>query len=183
MSYKVDGRGSKPQRLLYDWLHELYPAVRIIYEQPLYQLGQRIDIYIPNLGIAIEYNGEAHYNFISHFHKSIEDFEYGLKLDKQKREYLYCYGIKCVDIPFDKMPKTKEEFKEIIDSTPYPEDIEFKPLPENEKAEEFKAKVKESTKKNFVKREEDPQDRKERLKKEKEMRKEKYLKYKERIKK
>lgn len=54
MSYKVDQRGSKNQRILYDWLIELYPSLEIIYEQPLYDLGQRIDLYIPSLGIAIE---------------------------------------------------------------------------------------------------------------------------------
>ena len=37
-------------------LHELYSQYEIIYEFPLYELGQRIDIYIPNLGIAIEFN-------------------------------------------------------------------------------------------------------------------------------
>ena len=74
MSYKVDQRGSKNQRILYDWLIELYPSLEIIYEQPLYDLGQRIDLYIPSLGIAVEYQGEQHHKLVSHFHKSIEDF-------------------------------------------------------------------------------------------------------------
>lgn len=56
MSYKVDQRGSKDQRILYDYLSELYPSLQIVYEYPLHELGQRIDIYIPNLALAIEYN-------------------------------------------------------------------------------------------------------------------------------
>lgn len=56
MSYKVDQRGSKDQRILYDYLTELYPNLQVVYEYPLYELGQRIDLYIPNLALAIEYN-------------------------------------------------------------------------------------------------------------------------------
>ena len=49
MSYKIDGRGSKDQKILYQMLHDIYPQYEIVYEFPLYELGQRIDIYIPNL--------------------------------------------------------------------------------------------------------------------------------------
>ena len=40
-------------------LHELYPQYEIVYEFPLVELGQRIDIYIPQLGIALEYQREG----------------------------------------------------------------------------------------------------------------------------
>lgn len=181
MSYKIDGRGSKPQRQLYNWLVELYPSLEVIYEQPLYELGQRIDLYIPNLGIAVEYNGEAHHHLISHFHKSIEDFKYGLELDRKKREYLYLSGIKCVDIDYNKMVKSKEELKELIESIPYPENIHFKPLPSNEKALDFKNKATEERKKksSAYKVTENEELRKERLLKEKQFRQERYKKYKE----
>ena len=180
MSYKVDNRGSKNQRILYDWLIELYSGLEVIYEQPLYDLGQRIDLYVPSLGIAVEYNGEAHHHLISHFHKSIEDFKYGLELDKKKRDYLYEYGIKCVDIDYDKMVSSKEELKELIDSIPYPEDIDFKPLPENEKQLISKNKNKELCKQsNSTYTKESLENKKERLLKEKIYRQEKYKKMKE----
>lgn len=50
----VDGRGSKDQRLLFDMLKELYPKLDIVYEFPLYDLNQRLDLFIPVLGLAIE---------------------------------------------------------------------------------------------------------------------------------
>lgn len=56
MSYKVDGRGSKDQKIIYQYLHDLYKEHNIIYEYPLYELNQRIDIYIPNLALAVEYS-------------------------------------------------------------------------------------------------------------------------------
>ena len=180
MSYKVDNRGSKNQRILYDWLIELYSGLEVIYEQPLYDLGQRIDLYVPSLGIAVEYNGEAHHHLISHFHKSIEDFKYGLELDKKKRDYLYEYGIKCVDIDYDKMVSSKEELKELIDSIPYPEDIDFKSLPDNEKEIIVKNKNKEFRKQSKPSNsQESLENKKERLLKEKAYRQEKYKKMKE----
>lgn len=54
MSYRIDDRGSKDQRILYDFLYELYPGQDVIYEYMLYELNQRIDLYIPHLAIAIE---------------------------------------------------------------------------------------------------------------------------------
>ena len=56
MSKGVDGRGSKPQRLLYDYLIELYPSYHVIYEYPLYDVNQRVDLFIPAIGLAIEYS-------------------------------------------------------------------------------------------------------------------------------
>lgn len=50
----VDGRGSIPQRMLYSLLKEIYPNYQIVYEYPIGDLEQRIDIFIPDLGIAIE---------------------------------------------------------------------------------------------------------------------------------
>ena len=156
------------------------PGLEIIYEQALYDLGQRIDLYIPSLGIAVEYQGEQHHKLVSHFHKSIEDFKYGLELDKKKRDYLYDHGIKCVDIDYDKMVSSKEELKELIDSIPYPEDIDFKPLPENEKELISKNKNKEFRKQSKpTYTQESLENKKERLLKEKIYRQEKYKKMKE----
>lgn len=183
MSYKVDNRGSKDQRIIYDYLNDLYPSHKIIYEQPLYDLGQRIDIYIPSLALAFEYNGRQHYDFIEHFHKSIEGFKDALKMDQQKREYLILNGIKLIEIPYNKMVQSKEELLKLIHETDYPS-FAFKPLPEESESQiDFKAKQKEIRKgkyqqsKSFYK--EDADKKKQRLEKERQARKERYKKMKE----
>lgn len=51
---KLDERGSKVQHELYNLLVEAYPQYNVVYEYPIGDLGQRIDLFIPALGIAIE---------------------------------------------------------------------------------------------------------------------------------
>ena len=183
MSYKVDQRGSKDQRILYDFVSELYPNTQIVYEQPLADLGQRIDIFIPNLAIAIEYNGIQHYKFVEHFHRTLENFEYQLKLDIQKREYLLLRGIKVIDIPYDQMVSTKEELATLIQTTPYP-DFPYQPFADKSESQETYKKTLKAKRQNDYKSKkesfkEDPEKRKERLTKEKQFRKERYNKIKE----
>lgn len=184
MVYKVDERGSINQRILYDFLHEIYPTSEIIYEYPLYELNQRIDIYIPNLGIAVEYNGEAHYHFIPHFHKTIEDFKYGLELDRRKREYLYLHGVKVVDIKYNEMLKTSEDLRLLISSIDYPKDVSFIPLPNTSQSSlDFMNIQKERRKQDYlVKKElykEDDFEKNQRLEKQKQFRKDLYQKQKQ----
>lgn len=50
----VDGRGSEPQRHLFGLANELYENYTVIYELFIPELGQRFDIFIMELGIAIE---------------------------------------------------------------------------------------------------------------------------------
>ena len=78
------------------------------------------------------------------------------------------------------MVSSKEELKELIDSIPYPEDIDFKPLPENEKELISKNKNKEFRKQSKpTYTQESLENKKERLLKEKIYRQEKYKKMKE----
>ena len=183
MSFKVDERGSKDQRTLYQYCAELYPKYEIIYEYAIPELNQRIDIFIPVLGIAIEYNGIQHYKFTEHFHKNVEDFFYGVKLDKKKADYLEEHGVKLVVVPYDRMVKDSKELYDLIQKIEYPE-TEFKPFSNiSEKEIEFKTEQK-TKRQNLYKSQkekyqEDPELKKARLKKEKEKRHEQYLKMKE----
>ena len=78
------------------------------------------------------------------------------------------------------MVSSKEELKELIDSISYPEDIDFKPLPENEKELISKNKNKEFRKQSKpTYTQESLENKKERLLKEKIYRQEKYKKMKE----
>lgn len=122
MSTYVDGRGSEPQRLLYSYLKELYPTQTIHYEFLIDELNQRIDIYLPYLGIAIEFDGIQHSEYTPFFHKDYSDFNLGKLLDRKKSDFLIERGIKLVRIPHNKMVKSSQELKELIDSLSYPAD-------------------------------------------------------------
>lgn len=129
MSTYIDGRGSEPQRLLYNFLKELYPSQKLYYEFYVEELNQRIDLYLPYLGIAIEYDGRQHSEYVPYFHKDYSDFNLGKLLDKNKNNFLIENGIKLIRIPHNKMVNSSEELKSLIDSTEYPLD-DFKILEE-----------------------------------------------------
>ncbi len=125
--YNVDERGSHDQRTLYDMLHQIYPGQQIIYEYPLAEVNQRVDIMLPGLGLAIEYSGRQHSEYVQHFHHDFEGYLKGRQQDQKKIEYLELKGIKLVIIKHNKMVKTAEELKELIDSVPYPT-VEYSPI-------------------------------------------------------
>ena len=87
MSNRPDGRGSKPQLILYDLAELVYPKYTVIWEQAIPELGQRYDIFIKELGIAIEYDGEQHDKFIEHFHKDMQGWQDAVSRDKAKARY------------------------------------------------------------------------------------------------
>ena len=183
MSYKVDQRGSKDQRILYDFIFELYPGHRIVYEFPLHGLNQRVDIYLPNLGIAIEYHGRQHYEFVKHFHKDLEGFKKAKEQDQQKLEYLLLRGVKFIEIPYNQMVTSKEELAKIIDETPYPE-TDYKVIDKTSESRndylknqrEYRKDVYQKIKKTITI---DEDKHKERLELQRQQRKEAYKKYKE----
>ena len=75
---------SFPEQLIYESLKILYPDTENRYKG----LGFEVDIYIPSINVAIEYNG-------SYFHRGREE------KDRQKREYCESHGIKLIVIRDD----------------------------------------------------------------------------------
>lgn len=65
------------------------------------ETGQRLELdgYEPELKLAFEYNGIQHYEFVPHFHKNRETFEYRLFKDNLKERLCGENGIKLVIIP------------------------------------------------------------------------------------
>jgi hypothetical protein len=56
------------ETLLYNYIKILFPEHEVIREaSPLWLERQRLDIFIPELNLAIEYQGQQHYNEIKHF--------------------------------------------------------------------------------------------------------------------
>lgn len=123
----IDNRGSKLQHLIYDLALELYPHYPVKYEYIIPELNQRIDIFIPSLGIALEIHGEQHYKYNSFFFKDELSWNKSILLDDTKSKYLREQGVKLVEIPFDTKIKTSKELKELIDSIEYPE-VDYTPI-------------------------------------------------------
>lgn len=71
-----------------------------------------LDLYNPELKLAIEYNGEQHYKFIPYFHKSKEAF-YNLKYrDDLKKRLCKKNNIKLIEIPYTiKINDIEQEIK------------------------------------------------------------------------
>lgn len=57
-----------------------------------------IDIFLPEIKIAIEIQGVQHFKFIEFFHKSYTDFEKRKIYDNEKRNLCHGAGIKLVEI-------------------------------------------------------------------------------------
>lgn len=123
----MDERGSKLQKEIYELVKDLYSAYVVEYEYPIADLNQRIDIYVPILGIAIEIHGEQHYRYNSFFFADEFAWEKSKRLDTAKSQYLNSKGIKLVEIPYNTKIKTKEDLKNYIESIPFP-DSEFQEI-------------------------------------------------------
>jgi very-short-patch-repair endonuclease len=63
--------------------------------------GQRIDIYLPDEKLGIEYDGAQHYKFCPVFHKTESDFKRQQWLDKEKERKCKEVGITLIRIRFD----------------------------------------------------------------------------------
>lgn len=58
------------------------------------------DCFDPISNIAVEYNGEQHYNFPNGFHKTEKEFKDQIFRDEIKKKISEDYGIKLISIPF-----------------------------------------------------------------------------------
>lgn len=118
----IDNRGSEEQRIIYQFLKDLYPNYDIIYEAVLPN-GMRFDCFVKQLGIVIELDGAQHTQFVKHFHTDYNGFIKQQIKDKFKDSLAESLGIKLIRINQSECPKTKEELKQIIDSLPYPDAV------------------------------------------------------------
>jgi len=118
MSDTIDGRGSEDQKILFEYLKQIYPNQKIYYEFLIHDLNIRLDLYLPYLGLAIEYDGRQHTEFVAHFHKDLLGFEVSKFQDKKKNSYLTDKGIKLLRINYNNMVKNCDELIERINSLP-----------------------------------------------------------------
>lgn len=60
----------------------------------------KIDFYLPKFNMFIEFHGIQHYEYISFFHRTKENFQIQLDRDKRVREYCKSRKIKLVEIKY-----------------------------------------------------------------------------------
>ena len=71
-------------------LKELFPFEVIVPEYYISYKGNRLffDFYLKDLGILFEIQGRQHYQFVKHFHGSIDNFRAQKHRDNLKKEYI-----------------------------------------------------------------------------------------------
>ena|SRR3990167_1627768 len=67
-------------------------------QRPSWLEGMEIDRYYPDLGVAIEFQGDQHSRIVPGMHKGPEDFQRQIHLDTKKRQILESRGIRLYDI-------------------------------------------------------------------------------------
>ena len=86
---------------LYALIAQLFPTHRIRREASPPWLGQqRLDIYLPELNLAIEHQGEQHYRPIDIF-GGVEGYARTRARDARKRKLSQENGVNVIDIRFD----------------------------------------------------------------------------------
>lgn len=67
-------------------------------QHPSWLEGLELDRYYPDLGVAIEFQGDQHSRIVPGMHKGPEDFQRQINLDTKKRQILESRGIRLYDI-------------------------------------------------------------------------------------
>lgn len=100
------------ESLLFKLIQDAFPHYEIISQYSPDWLGrQRIDIFIKELNIAIEYNGKQHYEPVMYFGGK-EGFFKTIERDKIKKKKCKRFGCKLIEVKYDEdLQKTVEKLK------------------------------------------------------------------------
>lgn len=97
------------EKVIREWLesHNIYYEPQKYFKD--WQIGVHyFDFYIPDFNLVIEFHGRQHYEFVEHFHKTLENFEYRKNKDKLKEEAALNHGINYLSFKYvvlDDIPK------------------------------------------------------------------------------
>ena len=95
------GEGWVNEMNVFRIIQSLYPDHEVIHQCSPDWLGrQRFDVYVPDLKLAVEYNGQQHYYPVSLFGGQ-EGFEATQKRDQEKREKAKNAGVSLVEFRYD----------------------------------------------------------------------------------
>jgi len=83
-------------------VRQLLPGVEVVaHGQPKWLGRQHLDIWVPGMGIAVEYHGVQHYRAIAYFGGE-EAFRKGQERDNRKRDLCLKNGIRLIEIAYDR---------------------------------------------------------------------------------
>jgi len=100
-------------------IREVFPDILVKTEVCVYHNNQRLflDIYLPQLGIAIEVHGRQHDVFVEHFHGDDAGFRQYRKRDRIKEEWALVNGYTLVVLREKDLPVTADSLLEIINES------------------------------------------------------------------
>jgi len=88
-----------------------FPSVRPSFlKSPMTGKNLELDCYNADLRIALEYNGQQHYTYTPHFHKSKKNFYSQVHRDDWKRKKCKQLGIRLIEIPYWIIPIDLENY-------------------------------------------------------------------------
>jgi hypothetical protein len=79
-------------------LIRIFPRHIILEEFPIPKSRLRIDFFLPSLMIAVEVQGQQHFEFNPYFHNNMSDFIQSKKRDKEKAQWCEMNNIKLIYI-------------------------------------------------------------------------------------
>ncbi len=92
-----------------------FPSIRPDFlKNPETNCNLELDGYCDDLKLAFEYQGKQHYEFIEHFHKSEEIFEYKQNLDRLKLKLCKMNEISVILIPYTFSYKNESDLRTFI---------------------------------------------------------------------
>eukprot|EP01114_Cavostelium_apophysatum_P022236 TRINITY_DN7981_c0_g1_i1.p1 TRINITY_DN7981_c0_g1~~TRINITY_DN7981_c0_g1_i1.p1 ORF type:complete len:228 (+),score=38.11 TRINITY_DN7981_c0_g1_i1:3-686(+) len=103
---KTSQAKTKSQHRVFELVKEIFPHVEDVFfgyfyrvisnGQPIEKSGVQLDVYIPSLALAFEYQGEYHYQKLARFGNA----EQKRALDSQKNDICRDAGITLIEVPY-----------------------------------------------------------------------------------
>ncbi len=114
--YCSKSRSEKLTRSIFEELTGLFfPSIRPDFlKNPETNCNLELDGYCNDLKLAFEYQGQQHYEFVEHFHKTSEDFVNRQKLDRLKLKLCKDREISVILIPYTFTYKNESDLRVFI---------------------------------------------------------------------
>lgn len=108
-------RINKTEEMCRDIIQKIYnkpfPSVRPDFlKSPMTRKNLELDCYNAELRIALEYNGQQHYTYTPHFHRSKKNFYSQVHRDDWKRKRCRELGIRLIEVPYWVTPIDLEDY-------------------------------------------------------------------------
>lgn len=104
----------KSEKICLEYLNEIC-EYNFVKNRPMFLEGLELDCFCPEMNIALEYQGEQHYKYISHFHRNgEEDFIKQQERDKKKKDLCEKNGIALIIVSYEYNCYNKNKLKQYI---------------------------------------------------------------------